>query len=295
MGRESKNHGSRKNKEVHHTERCVCKIAEDDHNSLVHAPIILQWTESGNSTRSSSKWIYVAAWWWQSYTTFRVFASELVLSKKFLLLGIQRCGKWNTICKNNDSCWSTLKVLKTRFLALHNRPGLDFVAHVFNIQFILKYVEDHNLYSTGRKKGTWWRDFSKNGRHYLSGRQHQRTAHLHRNGGAPVLGFELIRISCANICAENCHAFHTEIYIVRGFRHFTNSIMKTGVPILYSKRRKKRILLYVMNCQLQKIQYERRSNFATETDKQDKETLLILQWMLSHVEKLQSTPDRERQ
>ena len=53
------------------------------------------------------------------------------------------------------------RVLKTRFLALHNRPRLEYVVHILNTQVIPKYIRDYDLYSQGIKRGEWWSRFTK--------------------------------------------------------------------------------------------------------------------------------------
>lgn len=54
------------------------------------------------------------------------------------------------------------RVLKTRFLSLHNRPRLDYVAHILNTQVIPEYIQDYAFYMHGLKQADWWRHFTKN-------------------------------------------------------------------------------------------------------------------------------------
>lgn len=104
-----------------------------------------------------------------------------------------------------ESHW---RVLKTRFLSLHNRPRLDFVTHILNTQVIPKYIQDYRLYLSGLKKGEWWRRFSKMWKELSSTPANLLIMRLLHNGGALVHIFKLIHSTYPCICARIFSAHH---------------------------------------------------------------------------------------
>ncbi len=53
------------------------------------------------------------------------------------------------------------RVLKCRYLAMHNRPRMDFLAHLISAQLVQKYTRDYKQLVNCRKKDSWWKEFVK--------------------------------------------------------------------------------------------------------------------------------------
>ena len=53
------------------------------------------------------------------------------------------------------------RVLKHRYLSMHKRPRMVFLAHVISAQMIPKYTREYKLFLNGTKKGSWWKEFVK--------------------------------------------------------------------------------------------------------------------------------------